>query len=71
MYNAILLTKEVQLCNNMVPLCKNCVHYVHKHVILPDFCNKFKTSALFARLFESKCGYSAREFKEKVGSKPF
>ena len=63
--NAFLLAREIQYVYGMGPVCKNCVFYVQKHGVLGDYCSKFKTSTMFARVFESKCGPFAKEFMFK------
>jgi len=63
--NALLLAREVQTFYGMAPVCKDCVFFVQKHGIFGNYCSKFKTSTMFARLFESKCGTLGKEFRFK------
>ena len=63
--NALLLAKEVQLFYGMGPSCKNCVFFVQQHTNLGGYCSKFKSSTIFARVFESNCGPGGKEFRFK------
>ena len=65
MNNALVLAREVPSLYGVGPSCKNCVFFSQKHDIFVNYCSKFKTSTIFARLFESKCGTGAKEFKFK------
>ena len=65
MNNALVLAREVRSLYGMGSSCKNCVFFSQKHDMLGNYCSKFKTSTMFARLFESKCGPDAKEFKFK------
>ena len=65
MNNALVLAREVQHFYSLGPSCKNCIFFVQQHATLGGYCSKFKTSGIFARLFESKCGPDAKEFRFK------
>jgi hypothetical protein len=63
--NVVLVAREVQYVYGLGPLCKDCVFHVQKHGILGNYCTKFKSSTLFARMFEQKCGPLGKEFMFK------
>jgi hypothetical protein len=60
-----VLSREVPRLYSMGPSCKDCAFFVQQHTPLGNYCSKFKTSGIFARFLESKCGPDAKEFRFK------
>jgi hypothetical protein len=60
-----VLARQSQCAYFIVPVCKNCIHFVSKGSIFYDMCSKFKTKAIIARSDPAKCGPDGSHFEFK------
>jgi len=60
--NVPIFIQQIQRIGYNNPWCKDCIHFVSKSNAVFNYCKKFKTEPILARLDESKCGIYAKWF---------
>ena len=63
--NVQLNLQAIRAVTHIVPCCKDCIHFTCNINKVFNYCNKFKSTPIIARLTESKCGVQGKEFEIK------